>query len=179
MGQIIRAKVANTGKRVAKDVRAQITHVWLKPNPISSSTGKEWVVIIDMPIWLSWASRDHAGSIDAERIDLASGMVDYLPISYKVQTDGLEDGVHWPLERGEQLRSDSLVERFAKIGEYRFEVTVFSDNTEPITSVVAYKLTASNKQVVDLKQSTAPLVAPPPAPGDLKDALKGPVPDST
>jgi hypothetical protein len=171
--QIVRARVTNTGKRGTKNVRAQITHVWLKPNPLNHAGGKEWVGLVDMPVWLTWASRAHDSDTDAERIDLARGMLDYIAISAKSQSDDLDYMGHWLMERGEQCRDDRLLAQMNRIGEYRIEITAFSDQTEPVTAVVAYKQSAINKQLVDLQRSSAPIIPLSAPPGDLKDVFKG------
>jgi hypothetical protein len=60
-----------------------------------------------------------------------------------------------------------------RIGEYRIEITVFSEDTQPVAAVVAYQRTATARQVVDLKRSNVPFIPPATLPGDLKETFKG------
>jgi hypothetical protein len=172
--QIVRVRVTNTGKRVATNVRAQTSNFWFRP----AAQERGWEPsLIDIPIWHTWLSRSHDSPNDAEHIDLATGISDYVEVCAKDQTDSLDGLDHWLKGQGTKSVNDRLLDRMARIGEYRLEVTVFSDNTEPVRNVLSYRKSAAARQFGDLKPSVAPLVPPQPSSGNLAAVFKEVLPE--
>lgn len=170
----VRARVENKGHRGARRVRAQITGAWFKADSEPRADGRIWPDLIQLPIPLPWASRSFEGSQGTEYVDLAPHLVDYLDISRKSMRLRMSTYEHRLLGLGAEPTRQSLLDRMMKVGEYRIEVAVFSDDTKPVTSVVSYKQRLSTLQLQEIQRSKRPPKDPAPGlPESLSSVFKG------
>ena len=169
----IRAQVDNSGHRGARRVRAQITGVWFRADNEPRADGREWVRLLYMPIPLVWSSRSFAGSSTKEYMDLGIGAVDYLEISRKSMRQNNDSYDHLLMGLGDEPTRQSLMDRMMKVGEYRIEVAVFSDDAGPATKVVSYKQAPTMLQLLQIHESLRPPDEEASFPGHLGDVFKG------
>jgi hypothetical protein len=154
--QYIRAKVRNKGHRGAGNVRAQITRVWFKADNQPRADGRSWPELIRLTIPLPWTSRSFQGSDSTEHVDLPPGLVDYLDISRKSMIQNMETYDHLLCGLGNEPKRQDLHDRMMKIGEYRIEVAVFSDDTKPKTKLVSYKQSPDLLPLHEIQPSQRP-----------------------
>jgi hypothetical protein len=150
--QIVRASVRNASGRAAQRARAQITALQFYGKGIVYADGQTWEQLIDVPIWLKWASRDHSHGPDAEEVDLARGMTDYLNLSMLTLMEDRDGQYHFLIGKGYRPKRPSLLEKMRKVGEYEIEVTVFCDDVEPTSAVVGYEITLAHRQLQNVRQ---------------------------
>lgn len=171
--QFIRAKAKNKGHRGARRLRAQISRAWFKADNESRADGKIWPALIQLPIALPWTSRSFPGSESIEYVDLAPGLKDYLDISRKSMVENMETYDHLLCGLGEEPNREGLRDRMMRIGEYRIEVAVSSDDTKTVTKVISYKQSVALLQLQHIKASERPPKDnPPKPPGSRRTVFK-------
>lgn len=176
VAHVMRARVTNVGSGTAMHVRAQTTGLWFtSAQPRAGSNG--WQVVVDLPKPHAWESRADVPSTSAETVDLAHGMSDHVRvISKNMNIPSSQSKDHWTQALGgkgvDQLNSQ-LVDQLSRIGEYCVGITVFGDESEPVTSYCYYRLSADARQIVDLRQGDFPPLVRQPTYGELAAVFKG------
>lgn len=112
-------------------------------------------------------SRVHDISTASETVDLAPDMFDHVTIVSKDMTDSLDALTQTLDGKGVEAINSRLADRLYQVGEYCVGVTVFSDETEPVSAYRQYRISASARQLIVGETAERPPLVRPPAYGNL------------
>jgi len=153
---VVRAKVTNAGRTEAKRVRVQVGTCWFKSD-VPTATVKPWSVLVTLPVPLRWESRPASSTGQAaEEVDLATAVSDYVTLTETLTAQPRRHRLPSVDGSGPDLDPEN------DVGEYRFFVTAYAENAEPVSVVVGYRRES------DLRQAPEPHKTYMPGKGEIE-----------